>query len=205
MRKLASVTASVILALAVSSPASAADPIRAAAEALVAINLTSLRVGGLGANFSVGQSPSPGEPWPRVTIKSYAAAIATTFRACAWRWCASRAPFRHEGRRSFTGERRFIEFVSGSYACVAHGASSPPDKGATPPLRRRPAPPRFVEQPPQPLPAVATKPLLQIWLTPHGFPKAALANKAATRRVDDGTEVSFTVDGRHRITGSSTT
>jgi glyoxylase-like metal-dependent hydrolase (beta-lactamase superfamily II) len=204
MNRLPIVAASFIVALAVSSPAQQPDPIRAAAETLGAINLTSLRFTGLGANFSVGQSASPGEPWPRVTIKSYAAAInydVPSMRVEMVREQGSIPP--RGGGVPFTGEQRFIEFVSGSYAWnVPLAPPPPPDKNAPPPA---PPPivgaPRFVEQEPQPQPAAATERLLQVWLTPHGFLRAALANKAATRRVDNGTEVSFIMDARFRFTG----
>ncbi|HEY6507309.1 MAG TPA: hypothetical protein VIY56_04800 [Vicinamibacterales bacterium] len=49
-------------------------------------------------------------------------------------------------------------------------------------------------------PPGATDPLQQVWVTPHGFLKAASANRATTRTVPLGTEVSFSVDG-HRYVG----
>jgi glyoxylase-like metal-dependent hydrolase (beta-lactamase superfamily II) len=196
------VTASFIVALAVSSPAQQPDPIRAAAEALGAVNLTSLRFTGLGANFSVGQSPSPAEPWPRVTVKNYAATInydVPGMRVEMVREQGSIPP--RGGGVPFTGEQRFIEFVSGSYAWNVPMAAPPPP--ASPPATAPAASAaRFVEQAPQPQPAAAAERMLQIWLTPHGFLKAALANKATIRRVDDGTEVSFTMDGKYKFTGT---
>ena len=52
------------------APASA-DPIKAASDALGVSLLKTIRFTGFGANFSVGQSPNPNEPWPPVTIESY--------------------------------------------------------------------------------------------------------------------------------------
>jgi hypothetical protein len=43
--------------------------------------------------------------------------------------------------------------------------------------------------------------MLQIYLTPHGFLRGALANNATTRTVDGGTEVSYTLQGKYKITG----
>ena len=42
---------------------------------------------------------------------------------------------------------------------------------------------------------------LALWATPQGFVKAAMANKATTRNVRGGTEVSFMVDGKYKMTG----
>jgi glyoxylase-like metal-dependent hydrolase (beta-lactamase superfamily II) len=40
-----------------------------------------------------------------------------------------------------------------------------------------------------------------LWATPQGFIKAAMANNATARNVRGGTEVSFTVDGKYKMTG----
>ena len=53
----------------------------------------------------------------------------------------------------------------------------------------------------QPAPAAAVERMLQIWSTPHGFLKAAIANKATTQKVANGTDVSFTVSGKYKVTG----
>ncbi|MBI4472753.1 MAG: MBL fold metallo-hydrolase, partial [Acidobacteria bacterium] len=50
-------------------------------------------------------------------------------------------------------------------------------------------------------PAAATERQLQIWLTPHGFLKGALANNATVKR-GKLTMVTFTAMGRHRVTGT---
>jgi glyoxylase-like metal-dependent hydrolase (beta-lactamase superfamily II) len=42
---------------------------------------------------------------------------------------------------------------------------------------------------------------MEIWTTPHGFVKAALANNATSQPVDGGSEVSFTLDGKYRYVG----
>ena len=53
----------------------------------------------------------------------------------------------------------------------------------------------------QPAPAAAVERMLQLWTTPHGFLKAAAANKATTQKVPNGTDVSFTVSGKYKVTG----
>ena len=42
---------------------------------------------------------------------------------------------------------------------------------------------------------------MEIWATPHGFLKAAIANNATTQPAGDGSDVSFTVDGKHKYVG----
>jgi glyoxylase-like metal-dependent hydrolase (beta-lactamase superfamily II) len=43
--------------------------------------------------------------------------------------------------------------------------------------------------------------MLALWATPQGFVRAAMANNATTRKTKDGTEVSFTVGGKYKMTG----
>ena len=42
---------------------------------------------------------------------------------------------------------------------------------------------------------------MEIWTTPHGFLKAAAANNATSQPADGGSEVSFTVGGKHQYVG----
>ena len=182
-----------------------ADPIKSAAETLGATGLKSVRFVGLGASFSVGQSPNPGEPWPRVTIKNYDASI--NYDAASMRVELSReqgAIPPRGGGLPFIGEQRVIEFVSGADAWnvplvpptvppAAPGAPAP----VVPLVNGRP---RFLEQAPVPQRPAAIERTQQIWLTPHGFLRAAMANAAKTRAVAGGTEVSFSM-GSTTFTG----
>jgi glyoxylase-like metal-dependent hydrolase (beta-lactamase superfamily II) len=52
-----------------------------------------------------------------------------------------------------------------------------------------------------PQPAAAVERMLALWATPQGFVKAAMANNATTRKAKGGTEVSFTVGGKYKMTG----
>src|ERR1700704_2884441 len=127
MRKLTISMAALVLAFVARSSAQQSDPIKAASDALGATNLKSLRFIGLGANFSVGQNPNPGEPWPRVTIKNYDAAInytAASMRVELVREQGVLPP--RGGGLPFTGEQRFIEFVNGAYAWNVPLAPPPP-------------------------------------------------------------------------------
>jgi glyoxylase-like metal-dependent hydrolase (beta-lactamase superfamily II) len=203
----AAVLLGVILSAAASSSAQQVDPVKAAAEALGASNLKSVRFTGLGANFSVGQNPSPGEPWPRVTIKSYDAAVnyeTASMRVELVREQGSIPP--RGGGLPFTGEQRFMELVSGTRAWNVSLVPPPPPPPTAP---GTPAPvaqasggrPRFVEQPPEPQFAAAAERMQQIWLTPHGFLRAAMANHATTKPAAGGTEVAFTIESKYKFTG----
>jgi glyoxylase-like metal-dependent hydrolase (beta-lactamase superfamily II)/phosphotransferase system IIB component len=50
-------------------------------------------------------------------------------------------------------------------------------------------------------PAAKTERQLQIWLTPHGFLKGALANKATAKKSGKATLVTFTALGKYKLVG----
>src|SRR5206468_12286052 len=75
--------------------------------------------------------------------------------------------------------------VSGNYAW-----NVPPAAG------NAPAPP------PQANPDSQLERMLALWATPQGFVKAAMNNKATTKNASGGTEVSFTVGGKDKMTGT---
>src|SRR5204863_4972999 len=88
------------------------------------------------------------------------------------------------GGAPFTGEQRQIQLVSGDYAwnqaAAAPGAAAPP---------AAPAAGNAVER------------MLQVWATPQGFVKAATTNNATSKKAKGGTEVSFAVGGKYKMTG----
>jgi glyoxylase-like metal-dependent hydrolase (beta-lactamase superfamily II) len=51
------------------------------------------------------------------------------------------------------------------------------------------------------MPASQPERLLMLWAIPQGFVKAAIANHATTKNVAGGTEVAFTINGKHRMVG----
>jgi glyoxylase-like metal-dependent hydrolase (beta-lactamase superfamily II) len=88
------------------------------------------------------------------------------------------------GGQPFTGEQRVVEYVNDETAwdlpmARATGAASAP----------------------LPQPAAATERILQVFLTPHGFLKAAVGNYGTSRSVPEGTEVSFSVPPGRRFVG----
>ena len=174
------------VALAVATSAQQADALKAAADALGAGTMKTLKVTGAGANFSVGQNFAPTEPWPRVTVKSYTASInfdTGSMRQELLREMGTTMP--RGGGAPFTGEQRQIQVVSGTYAWNVAAAAP----GAAPP-------------PPAAAPGNAVERMLALWATPQGFIKAAMMNSATTRKARGGTEVAFTVGGKYKMTGT---
>lgn len=195
-----------------------ADPIKAVSDALGASDIKTLKFTGFGANFSVGQSPSPTEPWPRVTVKSYTATIDYEKQAARVELVREQGPIPPRGGGApFVGEQRAVQVVSGN---VAWNEQPPPAPaggrggrrgGGPPPVEagrvtaqealslvgvRPPGPP-----PPTPAPATVADRMAQILLTPHGFLKAAVANKATSRKVGTTTEITFTANGKYKFVG----
>jgi glyoxylase-like metal-dependent hydrolase (beta-lactamase superfamily II) len=54
----------------------------------------------------------------------------------------------------------------------------------------------------QPQPGAVEERTMEIWSTPHGFIKAALANNATSTPANGGSEVAFTIGGRHEYVGT---
>jgi glyoxylase-like metal-dependent hydrolase (beta-lactamase superfamily II) len=81
------------------------------------------------------------------------------------------------GGRPFAGDDKQVSFVSGQYAWDMPGSNPVPQLGA------------------------AAERQLQIWLTPHGFLKAAIENNASAKKVAGGTEILFQT-GKYTVTGT---
>jgi glyoxylase-like metal-dependent hydrolase (beta-lactamase superfamily II) len=193
MRTLSVIAPVCLLAAVLTAADQKPDPITAAAEVLGTRRLNTLQMNGLGATYTLGQSPSTTEPWPRVQVKSYRATV--NYEASAMLVDMTREmgaiPPRGGGVR-FIGEQRQIQGVVGATAWnvmfAAPGRSGPGRGVAT-------------EQVPQLAPASVIERTLQIWMTPHGFLKAAMANHAAAEPVADGTRVSFVLDNAFPFSG----
>jgi glyoxylase-like metal-dependent hydrolase (beta-lactamase superfamily II) len=172
MRRAATLLAVCTLAAVTRPAAQQPDQLKAAADAIGASTIKRLHISAIGSSYSVGQSPNPTEPWPRVAVKSYDAVIdyeSASMRVDMVRVQGAVPP--RGGGQPFTGEQRQIQVVSGF---DAWNAPPPPDA-------------------PQPQPGSAVERMQQIWLTPHGFLKGAIANHATAKSVPNGTEVSFSL------------
>jgi glyoxylase-like metal-dependent hydrolase (beta-lactamase superfamily II) len=183
MRRFITLTVALTLALAVLPSAQQQGAPKAAADALGAASIKTLQFTGSGTNFSVGQNFTPKDPWPPVTVKSYTAMInydTVSMRQDLVREMGTVMP--RGGGAPFTGEQRQNLLVSGNYAWNLAAAPGGAQQAA-------PAPANQVDR------------MLFVWSTPQGFLKAAMANNATTKKAKGGTEVSFTVGGKYKMTG----
>jgi len=215
MRKFTILAVLCVMALAVVPSAQQSDALKAASDALGVANVKTLGFSGSGTNFSVGQNFSPTEPWPPVTVKTYTALInydTGSMRQELLRTMGTTMP--RGGGAPFTGEQRQNQVVSGDYAwnvpvpaapapaagqAPAAGRGGPGGPGAPGGPPQAAAPP--AGPPPAPAPGNQLERMLMLWATPQGFVKAAMANNATTKAVPGGTEVSFMVGGKYKMTG----
>jgi glyoxylase-like metal-dependent hydrolase (beta-lactamase superfamily II) len=218
MRRSLLVAVALMLAVAaglVAQQAPAADPLKAASDAMGVTVVTSLRVSGFGANFTVGQSPSAADPWPRVAVKSYEATYNFEQEGMRVDITREQGPVPPRGGGvPFVGEQRAVQVVRGNFAWdEAPPAAAGGRRGGGPPPAaeagrvtvneanglvgiRPPGPP-----PPTPQPGAVVDRMIQYWLEPHAFLRGAVANKATTRKVGTLTEVSYTLNNKYKLVG----
>jgi glyoxylase-like metal-dependent hydrolase (beta-lactamase superfamily II) len=142
----------------------------AAADAMGAAGLNSIRYTGSGNVFSFGQGFEPGERWPRFIQRVYGAEI--NYQTPAMRIVQVRSqgehPPRGGGAQAVGADQRTVSVVSGKFAWQEAGNQAVPNPAATGDRSR------------------------QLWATPHGVIKAAMANSGRV----DGNTVMFSLDGR---------
>jgi glyoxylase-like metal-dependent hydrolase (beta-lactamase superfamily II) len=143
------------------------------AKAMGAAGVKSIQYSGLGVNFQVGQSYSPDRPWPRFVVKSYtrAAGYDTPALRDDLVRLQGEDPPRGGGGQPVRGEQRQIFVMSGDFAWNVVGDVV------------------------NPTPIALTDRQLQLWTTPHGVVKAAMANKATVQ----GRVISFAVPSKFRV------
>jgi glyoxylase-like metal-dependent hydrolase (beta-lactamase superfamily II) len=163
-------------------PPDATTVLENAARTMGATNLKSIRYSGSGYYFALAQSYNPNEPWPKFNAKSYVRVVDYDTVSSREELVRTREdPPRGGGFQPLIGERREVGVVSGEAAWTIIGDD----------LR--------------PSPEAAAERRLQIWLTPHGFVRAAMAGnptaESQTREGREVTVVSFALDGRFRVNG----
>ena len=168
---------SVLLGLSYSASAQDAKSVlQSAAKAMGDVN--SIGYSGTGQLGYLGQAYSPGSPWPLNNITAYERTIDYPSRSSREELSVVEpSPIRKGGAGPFAGEQKQVNLVSGQYAWNQPGNS------------------------PQPAIAATEERQLQIWLTPHGFLKAALENNATAKKGSGGTVVSFTL-GKFQVNGT---
>lgn len=118
----------------------------------------SIQYSGSGKMGGIGQNWSPTVPWHQTIVTSYTKTIDYASRSAKEELTRTQMnPPDHGGEAPFTGEQKQVNMVSGQYAWNQPGAQ------------------------PQPALAAADERQLQIWLTPHGFLKAAAENNATVK------------------------
>jgi hypothetical protein len=139
----------------------------------------SLQYTGSGSMFAFGQSPAPGAPWPRYNVKSFTRMI--NYDTVSMRDDIIRTQGDPSPRSSVfvIGEQRQLLMVSGTHAWSQTGETFNPNLAA------------------------ADERLHQLWITPHGVIKAAMAHNATAQARTEGgkklTAISFMVPGKLKV------
>ena len=147
--------------------------LEAAATALGAGGLKSLEYSGSGVHFALGQSASPGQPWPRFNVKSFTRSVdyeTASLRDEIVRTQAEHPP-RGGGMQPVRGEQRQSFHLSGDHAWNVMGSAAIP------------------------APITLADRQMQLWTTPHGVVKAALAGNATVQ----GRVIAFAIPGRMTV------
>ena len=153
-------------------------------------DVTSIQYSGTGHLNFFGQAWVPNAPWPITNLTSYTKTIDYSTKSAKEDLIHSEPnPMVKGGGRPFGGDDKQENLVSGMYAWDMPGSTPVPQGGA------------------------AAERQLQIWLTPHGFLRAAMENNATAKKVTTGTEISFQsgkftvkgiIDARNMVTKTET-
>src|SRR4030095_16789357 len=162
--------------------------LQAAASAMGVANMRSIQYSGTGWQCMVGQNFAPDLDWPRVDLTNYTRTI--DFDTMSSREEYVRVQGNNPQRGSgaafpFLTEQRVVNLISGNYAWTLNAQGQPVPQPAEAELRR-----------------------LEIFLTPYGFLKGAMApnaNATVITRNEYGGRVrvvSFMAFGKYRVNGT---
>jgi glyoxylase-like metal-dependent hydrolase (beta-lactamase superfamily II) len=166
-----------LMALLLSPLAAAAQDSRATldavAKAMGAGGVKSIQYSGNGVNFQVGQNHTPDLPWPRFIVKTYTRTVSYETAAIRDELVRTQGenPPRGGGGQPVVGEQRQNFAARGDFAWNVVGEAN------------------------NPTPVALLDRQLQLWTTPHGVVKMAVASNAAVQ----GNTFSFTSPGRFRV------
>jgi glyoxylase-like metal-dependent hydrolase (beta-lactamase superfamily II) len=149
--------------------------LEAVAKALGATGLKSIEIQGGGAVFQVGQSYSAGTAWPQFNVRSFTRVVnydTASLRDEILRTRALEPP--RGGGPYVRGEHKQVFVVSGDHAWNVMGDAATP------------------------APIALADRQFQLWSTPHGVVKAALAGSGTMQ----GRMITFGVPGRFRATAT---
>ncbi len=161
--------------------------LRRVARTIGADGLQCLSYSGSGYAGIVGQNYTPRDDWPRVELASYTKTVDFTGRSAREEQVRRQGSFAARGGGTpVVGEARQINFISGDFAWTMQGTNAVPQPAAAPGRQ------------------------LDLWLTPHGFVKAAMAaaSPVLLARNEGGeagvgkrrvTVISITALGKYRV------
>ncbi len=147
--------------------------LEAVAQTLGAANLKSIEIQGGGTMFQAGQSQTPGSPWPQFNVRSFTRVInfdTASLRDEILRTRALEPP--RGGAPYIRGEHKLVFVASGDHAWNVTGETA-----AASPM------------------SLADR-QFQLWSTPHGVVKAAMAGNGTMQ----GRTIAFAVPGRFKAT-----
>src|SRR6185503_18070902 len=173
MRKILASIAAVVLLLPLAAYAQdGKTSLDAVAKAMGAANLKSFELTANGMTYAVGQSEAPGAPWPRFHVKSTKRTVNYDTASMQDETVQVRVLEPPRGGGAFVRGEQTLNFaVSGEHAWNTAGQTTTP------------------------VPLAATDRQFQLWATPHGVVKAAMANKGTL----EGRTISFAVPGKFKI------
>lgn len=161
------------------------DSLKLASKSVGAETLHGIEFSGTGRWYQFGQAPNPDLPWPPFTVKSYKTDI--DYASVGSRTQISRIQVVETGRnRPQPTEQNVDQYLNGDVAWnVTPAPANQANASATVSAQ----------------PTAVEERSAEIWSSPHGFLKAALAHQAQSREIEGGSEVSFSLDGKHRFVG----
>jgi glyoxylase-like metal-dependent hydrolase (beta-lactamase superfamily II) len=144
----------------------------AVAKAMGAASLKSFEMTANGMSYAVGQSEAPGAPWPRFHVKSAKRTVNYATASMRDEIVQVRVADPPRGGGVFVrGDQKLDNALSGEHAWNTQGTTAVPwGRGLT---ERQ----------------------FQLWATPHGVVKAAMANKGTL----EGRTISFAAPGKYRV------
>jgi glyoxylase-like metal-dependent hydrolase (beta-lactamase superfamily II) len=166
-------------ALLVASTLANAGPVEDAARLYKLDDVQSLAFSGTGHWYQFGQAPAPKLAWPGFDVSSYEAGV--HFESASARVQIKRLQTIDPQRVRPAPTEQVVD--QNIRANLAWNNAVTPTGTAT--LQ----------------PAAVEERIAEVWSTPQGFLKAALAYGAKTNKVKGGTEVSFNLDSKHRFEG----
>ena len=185
-KRLCVLVALLVLLVGTATGQDAQSVLRAAATAMGdPSDVRSIQYSGTGWVGALGQSYSPNEDWPRFEVTSYTRTIDYTAGSSREEYTRRQGDYPHRGGGGtpIQGEQRRISMTRGKYAWRVQGNNANPLA-----------------------PGAAAVQQLDIWLSPHGFLKAAMeGNPTAVSLTLEGrkkTIVSFTALGKYRVNGT---